>query len=87
MTISNYIFLTNEGHTYQPNMGDIENSQLIGIAKGKNSYNAFQNLLKENPYILKTSFNKVFCYKLTDDFEKEISFFEVIKHRRDFHNL
>jgi len=79
MTISNYIFLTNEGHTYQPDMEEIENTQLIGIAKGKDSHDAFNKLLTENPYLLGTSFEEIFCYKLDNDFEKEIPFFVISK--------
>ena len=49
--MSKYIFLTNEGYTYQPNSEsvepDCENSQLIGITEGSNQEDAFNNLLKE----------------------------------------
>lgn len=45
--MSNYIFLTNEGYTYQPkldsDMPDIENLQVIGISRGKDAKEAFCN--------------------------------------------
>jgi len=66
--IKNYIFITNEGFTFQPeNVGpepDIENSQVIGYAKGTNKNDAFNNLLQENPYLFDTKFNKIICLEL-----------------------
>lgn len=54
-----YIFITNEGYTYQPNTKSIEpdcdNSQVLGIAFGNNEDEAFKN------------FNELFCYKLDTD--------------------
>ena len=50
--IKKYIFLTVEGYTFQPGSKsvepDIENLQVIGFSQGKDSKDAFQNLLKEN---------------------------------------
>ena len=47
--MKSYIFITNEGFTFQPNSEDyepdIENSQVIGFAKGNNQNDAFNNLL------------------------------------------
>ena len=49
--IKKYIFLTVEGYTFQPGSKsvepDIENLQVIGFSQGKDSKDAFQNLLKE----------------------------------------
>lgn len=63
-----YLFLTDEGYTFQPNSymnePDIENLQVVGISSGETQEKAFVNLLTENPYLLRTSFNKVMCYKL-----------------------
>ena len=48
--MKNYIFITEEGITYQPNSTspepDIENCQVIGFAKGNNGDEAFKNLKK-----------------------------------------
>jgi len=69
-----YIFLTLEGFTFQPDSKatepDVENLQVIGFAKGKNSKEAFKRLVEENNYLLKTNFNEVFSYKLAKDSEE-----------------
>ena len=69
--MSNYIFLTNEGSTYQPNSESIEpdcsNTQVIGISSGNNEDEAFENLKRENEYLFEMSFNEVYCYKLDSD--------------------
>ena len=55
--MSSYIFLTNEGYTYQPNSNsiepDCENAQMIGISNGENQKEAFENLIKEREYLKK----------------------------------
>ena len=73
-----YIFLTNEGSTYQPNSESIEpdcaNTQVIGISSGNNEDEAFENLKRENEYLFKMSFNEVYCYKLeTENIEKHFN--------------
>ncbi len=69
-----YIFLTDEGTTFQPNsisdFPDIENLQVIGFASGENSKEAFSNLLKENKYLKKTSFTNIFSYKMDNNYEE-----------------
>lgn len=66
-----YIFLTNEGSTYQPNSESIEpdcaNTQVIGISSGNNEDEGFEKLKRENEYLFKMSFNEVYCYKLESD--------------------
>jgi len=70
----NYIFLTTEGYTYQPdslnNEPDIENMQVIGFASGESAEEAFKSLISENKYLIETSFNEVICYKLDNEYEK-----------------
>ncbi len=74
MKINNYIFLTQEGYTYQSNSEyiepDIENLQVIGIASGENSLDAFNNLLIENEYLKETNFDNVFSYRLWDNYKE-----------------
>ncbi len=69
--MNTYIFLTNEGSTYQPNSESIEldcaNTQVIGIASGNNEDEAFESLKKENTYLSTMSFDEVYCYKLESD--------------------
>lgn len=72
--MKNYIFLTAEGYTFQPNSEsiepDINNLQVVGFAEGRNSQEAFQNLIKENEYLRNTTFDEIFCYELAKDYEK-----------------
>lgn len=73
MEMKNYIFLTVEGITFQPDSEssepDIENLQVIGFAKGMNSKEGFRNLLRERSYLLSTSFDEIFSYELSQNYE------------------
>ena len=66
--MSSYIFITTEGYTYLPASEsiepNIENCQVIGFAKGNTEQQAFQNLTKENPHLLETSFDELICLEL-----------------------
>ncbi len=72
--MNKYIFLTNEGSTYQPNSNsiepDCENAQVIGFANGDTKIDAFNNLLNKNSKIQYTTFNEVYCYKIEDNSPK-----------------
>lgn len=79
MSIKSYIFLTDEGYTYQPMVSkiknkvevetQIENLQVIGFCNGKNADDAFANLLKENIYLKDTTFKNIFSFPLLSTFE------------------
>jgi hypothetical protein len=78
--MSSYIFITNEGYTYQPESEsiepDIENCQVIGFAKGNTSKDAFKNLITENQYLKETSFTDVICIELKhEDYESKQELF------------
>jgi len=80
MKMRRYIFITYEGHTYQPNTYSIEpdtgNCQVIGFARGNNEKEAFENLIKENKYLLTTTFNEIICLELKhEDYYKHITRF------------
>lgn len=66
-----YIFITQEGVTYQPKSlspeADIENCQVVGFAKGDDENKALQHLLKENEYLLDTNFNEIICMELKNE--------------------
>ena len=66
--MKSYIFITTEGFTYQPNSEspepDIENCQVIGFAEGDSPAEAFDNLVRENDYLLETSFDEMICFEL-----------------------
>ena len=69
--MGSYIFITTEGYTYQPGSKaaepDIENCQVLGFAKGDSAEEAFKALLRENPYLLETSFDEVVCLELKNE--------------------
>jgi hypothetical protein len=75
-----YIFLTDEGFTFQPDtdsdMPKFENLQVIGFASGDTAVEAFSNLLVDYSYLKETTFDHVFCYRLDKSYENT---------RRDFH--
>ena len=62
-----FIFLTQEGLTKTPENKDIENLQVIGTANGKNEKQAFDNLVKENNFLLDTGYNEVVGLELKDE--------------------
>lgn len=84
--MNNYLLLTNEGYTYQPDSEciepDCENSQLIGIASGDTQEDAFKNLLKEKEYLKESNFDEVYCYKLDADYKKSKQYFYINKIKK-----
>ena len=55
--MNEYIIYTTEGHTIAPNEDvEVENCQMLGLAKGKDKVEAKDNLLKENPWIIEAGF-------------------------------
>jgi hypothetical protein len=71
--MNNYIFLTDESYTFQPEAGDepmeIESLQVIGTARGTDANTAYRNLLAENPHLQPSSFTRIFCYQLDKEVE------------------
>ncbi len=63
-----YIFITTEGHTFQPDSDqaepDIDNCQVLGWAEGDDAEAAFHALVVENPWLLETTFEEVIALKL-----------------------
>ena len=85
--MKSYIFITEEGITYQPDSEspepDIENCQVIGFAKGDSPAEAFDNLVKENGYLLETSFDEVICLELKHrDYHKFSGYFCLSDKRK-----
>jgi len=87
MKVKNYIFLTSEGYTFQPQSEclepDIDNLQVIGFAKGTNSQEAFYNLVKNNECLLKTTFEEVFCYELAENYKATKAYYNLIDFREE----
>lgn len=77
--MNNFIFITNEGYTYQPNSEsiepDIENCQVLGFSSGKNEEEAFTNLLEKNEYLKETSFNQIISYQLSVNSDQNKKYF------------
>lgn len=68
--MNSYIFITTEGYTFQPGSQsvepDIENCQVMGLVHGLDANQAFENLIRENDYLLETSFDELICYELNE---------------------
>ncbi|MDE6808035.1 MAG: hypothetical protein K2I98_06220 [Prevotella sp.] len=64
--MSEYIFYTTEGFTRAPDNNNIENCQLLGIADGKDSQEALDNLIRNNSWIVERGFelHKAICREL-----------------------
>jgi hypothetical protein len=65
-----YIFLTDEGYTFQPDTEAepvvIDSLQTIGTARGTDAMDAYRNLLAENPQLQERRFDKIFCYQVDE---------------------
>ncbi len=64
-----FIFLSEEGMTFQPNavlatQNVLRNPQVLGIAEGVNAGNAFLNLVRHDRSLLDTRFDEVVCLEL-----------------------
>jgi len=69
--IKKYIFVTNEGFTYQPDSEasepDIENMQVLGFGNGSSAKVAFDDMIANNPHLYKTNFNETIGLELKND--------------------
>jgi hypothetical protein len=70
----NFIFLTQEGLTKTPSDTDIENLQVLGTANGENENQAFENLIKENDFLLYSDYDEVMCLELRGE---EVNYFSL----------
>jgi hypothetical protein len=80
--MNSFIFITTEGHTFQPGSEstepDIENCQVIGFAEGSDDQNAFENLIRDNPSLPETTFDELICFELRHpDYWKNRSYFHL----------
>lgn len=68
--MNSYIFITSEGYTYQQGSEavepDIENCQVIGFAQGLSEEQAFENMVKENAYLMESTFDELICFQLQE---------------------
>ncbi len=70
--MTDYIFITAEGYTYQPDSEsmepDIENAQVLGFARGRDHEDAFHTFLRDTSWVHDTSFCEVICMPLAGSF-------------------
>ncbi|MBI5374836.1 MAG: hypothetical protein HZA77_05345 [Candidatus Schekmanbacteria bacterium] len=82
--MKSFIFITNEGITFQPNSEaqepDMENCQVIGFGTGATIKEAFEKMITEEEYLLKTDFNEVIGLELSHE-QKEYFFLNDYKVR------
>ncbi|MEK6681415.1 MAG: hypothetical protein AABY79_05560 [Nitrospirota bacterium] len=75
--MKSYIFITNEGFTFQPNSEsqepDIENCQVVGFGKGNTVQEALKNMLMSNEYLIETNFDEIIGLELKHDVEEYLS--------------
>jgi hypothetical protein len=82
--MKSYVFITTEGYTFQPESQsvepDIENCQVIGLVQGIDANQAFENSIRENDYLLETSFDELICYELSEpDFRRGYFYLNDLK--------
>jgi hypothetical protein len=65
--MNSYIFLTDEGYTFQPETEEqpveIDSLQMIGTAQGSDAMDAYRNLLSASPHLQEKRFERIFCYQ------------------------
>lgn len=81
--MAEYIFLTTEGSTFQPDSNssepDIENIQVIGFAGGDTVQDAAMRLVESNKYLADTSFEDIFAIQLADERKEYFSLSDLIQ--------
>ncbi len=86
MERSTYVFMTDEGYTYQPMSEsiepDVENLQILGFGDGANASEAFDDLLREAPWLRETRFSHTWCYRLAPNARREAVEFDLTRCRR-----
>ena len=78
-----YIFLTTEGTTFQPDSSssepDIENMQVIGFAGGDTVQDAVMKLVGLNGYLANTNFDEIFAIQLADNHREYFSLRDIFR--------
>ena len=66
-----FIFLTDEGFTFQPKSdfveSEMDNLQVLGLSKGLNTNNAIDNFIQDNEFLKKLNFDNVLVFELISD--------------------
>ncbi|MCL5991884.1 MAG: hypothetical protein M1419_07255 [Bacteroidetes bacterium] len=86
-----YIFVTTEGTTFAPNSdfvdSEFDNLQVLGFSEGGNPDQAFKNFLKENKSYIDSNFDKLICWQLSDDYEKNQRYFHLDVYKSNKSNI
>ncbi len=63
-----YIFITPEGYTFQPESdfveSEMDNLQVLGLSEGLNTDNAIYNFIQENKFLKELNFDNVLVFEL-----------------------
>ncbi len=82
--MTDFIFFTEEGYTFQPGSEaiepDIENLQVLGFARGGGPEEAFRVMLRERPWLLDTTFEGTWCLALAEGREA-MRWFSLARHK------
>lgn len=70
--MKDFIFITDEGSTYDPNNKLIENMQLLGSAQGKDILEAFKNFKQAQSYLSEFAFKEVIAVEFVGNFIRNI---------------
>lgn len=70
--MKDFIFIIDEGFTYDPNNKLIENMQLLGSAQGKDILEAFKNFKQAQSYLSEFAFKEVIAVEFVGDFIRNI---------------
>ncbi|MCK4695116.1 MAG: hypothetical protein KAT74_05115 [Candidatus Cloacimonetes bacterium] len=66
-----FIFLTDEGFTFQPKSDFIEsemdNLQVLGLSEGLNTDNAIENFIQDNKFLKELNFDNILVFELISD--------------------
>jgi len=88
-----FIFFTVEGETYSPlrdnsdiSSNESHNLQIIGFAQGNDEQEAFENLVKENDYLLETTFNHLTMLELKASIVKR-TYVRLDEFRSEFERI
>jgi len=84
--MNSYIFITQEGSTYQPDSDvselEIENCQVVGFAKGNNANEAMKNLVKSNEHLLNSNFKELICIEMKNpDYYSGARYFDLEEYK------
>ncbi len=69
--IKYFIFLTNEGYTFQPESdfveSEMDNLQVLGLSEGLNKDDAIENFIHDNVFLQELNFDNVLVFELINN--------------------